>query len=283
MNTLTRRQWLKGAMAGIVSLQFGGCGIAGADSKRIPGMGVQLYSARKLMEQDVAKTLAMTAATGYHNVELAGLFNHSAKEFRNMLDNAGLRAPANHVPLAAMQENIAAVIDDAATLGNDYIVLPYLMPEQRKSLDDYKRVIELLNKTAELAKKAGMRMAYHNHDFEFQMLEGQKPYDLLLQQTDPDMVFFEMDLYWVKKAQHDPIALIKANPGRFLLWHLKDMAEDGSFANVGAGIMDFQSLFDVADVSGLEYGFVEHDTTSNPEETFREAWQTLHSLNPPRV
>ena len=127
-----------------------------------------------------------------------------------------------------------------------------------------------MNGWAAACKQAGMRFAYHNHDFEFMPLEGEVPYDIILRQTDPETVFLELDLYWASKAGQDPVTLFENNPGRFPLWHVKDMAADGSIADVGDGVIDFPRIFSVADQAGLEHAFIEHDNTTHPQATLRK-------------
>jgi len=177
-----------------------------------------------------------------------------------------------------MESNFDSVLETALILGSEFIILPWIVLEDRGSLDFYKRLVDKMNAWGESCQNVGLRFAYHNHDFEFQPLDGELPYDIILQGTDPDKVRLEMDLYWVTKAGKDPVELIRANPGRFPLWHVKDMASDGSIANVGEGVIDFQRIFAVAGQAGLELGYIEHDTTEDPEATIRKGLQAVKSL-----
>lgn len=242
------------------------------------GVGVQLYTLRDLMAKDVVTTLQGVAAAGFTEVELAGHYGHSPSVLRRMLDSEGLAAPATHSLLDALNQDFEAVLDAAMVLGNRYIVLPYLFDHQRNSIDDYKRLAERMNHWGELCKKAGICFAYHNHDFEFMPLEV--PYDIILQQTDPQTVFLELDLYWAVKAGQDPLALFEHNPGRFPLWHLKDMAADGSIADVGDGVIDFQRIFRAARQAGLQHGFIEHDNTANPLATIHRGLVAVNHIMP---
>ncbi|BFM07942.1 sugar phosphate isomerase/epimerase family protein [Halioxenophilus aromaticivorans] len=283
MQELSRRQWLKlaaGATAGACALASP-LRLLAQSGNRGPSFGVQLYTARALMEKNVAKTLAKTAKTGFKEVELAGLFDNAPKEFKKMLDDAGLTAPSSHIPLQGFEKDFGKTLESALTLGNKYIVLPYIMPEQRQSFDIYKHVADLLNTCGEQAKQAGITVAYHNHDFEFEQLAEGQPMAFLLNNTDKDLVQFELDLYWASKVNQDPVAIFKQHPGRFPLWHVKDMAKDGSIANVGEGTIDFQRIFDAANVAGLRHGFIEHDSTKKPIATFKRGYKTLQTLQLP--
>jgi sugar phosphate isomerase/epimerase len=156
-------------------------------------------------------------------------------------------------------------VDDAATLGQKYMVCAYLFPDERK-MDDYKRHIDLFNKSAETCKAAGIQFAYHNHDFEFKEMDGKLPYDMILSGTDPKLVKMELDLYWASYAGQDPVALFKKHPGRFPLWHVKDMAktEKREFSEVGEGSINFQRIFDAKKTAGLTHYFVEQDICKRP-------------------
>ena len=152
-------------------------------------------------------------------------------------------------------------VDDAAEVGIKYMVCAYLSSDERGNADRYKYLAEEFNKAAETCKKAGIQFCYHNHDFEFVQQDNIVPYDILLNETDKDLVKMEMDIYWVVKAGQDPIKLFEANPGRFPLWHLKDMeqAPPNSFTEVGNGSIDFKKIFAKANLAGLKYFFVEQD------------------------
>jgi len=269
-----RRSVLKGmAAAGLP-----GIGSVAADATTGHRIGVQLYTLRGLMQDDVAGTLALVAETGYEYVELAGLHGESPVGFRRLLDAAGLIAPSTHVALDAMREDFDAVLAAGDTLGNEYIVMPYLLEHQRQSIGDYYRLAEALNGWGARCLDGGMTLAYHNHDFEFETLDGEVPWDVLLAETDAALVRMQLDLYWVTKAGRDPLDVIAADPGRYPLWHVKDMAEDGRFADVGDGVIDFAAIFRQADVAGLDLAFVEHDAAQDPGRTIRRSLAHLRTL-----
>lgn len=241
--------------------------------------GLQLYTVRELMEKSVADTLKLAAGIGYQQVEFAGYFNESAKNIRSLLDGEGLTAPSAHISLEQLQQNLDQVIEDALIVGHQYLVLPYLLEAQRgQEIGAYQRLAADLNKFGERAKQAGLHMAYHNHDFEFDKVTGGIPYDTLLGETDPALVSMELDLYWTVKAGLDPIALFKKHPGRFALWHVKDMDTAGNFADVGKGVIDFKSIFAHRAIAGVKHFFVERDQTENKIATISQGFQALSGL-----
>jgi sugar phosphate isomerase/epimerase len=148
-------------------------------------------------------------------------------------------------------------------------------------MDDYKKHAQLFNQAAEVCKKSGIQFGYHNHDFEFVTLEGQTPYDFLLKETDPKLVQMELDLYWISFAGKDPVAYFKKHPGRFPLWHVKDMEKSGerSFTEVGNGSINFQRLFDAKKTAGLKHFFVEQDVSKRtPLESIEISIQNVKKL-----
>ncbi|WP_158681639.1 sugar phosphate isomerase/epimerase family protein [Microbulbifer pacificus] len=240
--------------------------------------GVQLYTLRNQMQESVDQTLTRVAAAGYRQVEFAGFYDHSAREIRTLLDNHGLTAPASHFPLEAMEADFAAVIEQAKTLGSRYIVLAWL-EQSRRSAADYRRLVEGLNDWGRQARAAGLRLAYHNHDFEFESTSDQGdgfiPYQLLLDNTDPQLVYFEMDLYWMHRAGQEPEHYFSRYPGRFPLWHLKDADTEGGMADVGQGVIDFPALLAHAKQAGLEYAFVERDDAAAPYDSIQRSLRTI--------
>ena len=227
--------------------------------RRLGNIGIQLYTVRDQMAVDVPGTLQRLAEIGYREVEFAGYFDHSPEEIRLFLDDLGLSSPSAHTSLQTLRETPEQLIEAALTIGHEYLVLGWLRPEERTSLDDYRRHAELINSFAEQCHVAGLRFAYHNHDFEFENLDGMRPMDLLLAETDPSSMQVELDLYWIKRAGADPFAYFTKHPGRFPLCHVKDMAADGSFADVGSGEIDFAPLFAASELAGFQHYYVERD------------------------
>jgi len=238
-------------------------------------IGLQLYTVRDAMEKDPAGTLAKVAQIGYTSVEGATytgsekFYGMDAVTFTKLLKDNGLFMPSSHYRLgedsADMKGTIlndwSKAVDDAASVGIKYMVCAWLSPTERGKIEHYKKIGGDLNKAGEICKKAGIQLCYHNHDFEFIQEDGKYPYEALLANTDKDLVKMEMDMYWVTKANQDPIALINEHPGRFPLWHLKDMDNTPKhmFTEVGNGTIDFKKIFKHADKAGLKYFFVEQD------------------------
>lgn len=249
-----------------------------ADEHKIEKIGVQLYSVRDAMKSDVAGTLAKVAQIGYREVEFAGLFGHSPQEVRAMLDKDGLTAPSAHVPYETIQTGWDKAIEDAKTLGQSYIVCPWVDDALLKKPDAWKQLAATLNRAGEVSKKAGLQLAYHNHSKEFVMVDGKLAYDILLDNTDPNLVQMEMDLYWITKGGQDPLKYFGRYPGRFPLVHVKDMAKDGSFADVGSGTMDFKKIFAQSEKAGIKHYFVEHDEPKSPFEDIRQSFEYLQQL-----
>lgn len=236
--------------------------------------GVQLYTLRNQMQESVAKTLTRVAEAGYRQVEFAGLYGHSAAEVRSQLERNGLSAPASHFPLEVMEADFAAVIEQAKALGSRYIVLAWL-DQSRRSAADYRELVQNLNDWGTQAGDAGLRLAYHNHDFEFETVGGFIPYQLLLDGTDPALVYFEMDLYWMHKAGQQPEHYFRRYPGRFPLWHLKDADAQGAMEDVGQGVIDFPGLLGHAKQAGLEYAFVERDDAAAPYDSIHRSMRAV--------
>jgi sugar phosphate isomerase/epimerase len=244
-------------------------------------IGLQLYTVRDAMQKDPSGTLAKVAQIGYNSVEAAtytgteNFYGMDAKTFADVLKKNGLIIPSSHYRLGEDQDNGKDVmgtllhdwnkaVDDAKTVGAEYMVCAWLSPAERGNIDHYKKLAEDLNKAGEVCKKAGIQLCYHNHDFEFIADNNQLPYNILLTNTDKNLVKFEVDLYWITKAGHDPVELFKAHAGRFPLWHVKDMdnTSEHSFTEVGNGTIDFKKIFKYADTAGMKYFFVEQDKTS---------------------
>jgi sugar phosphate isomerase/epimerase len=243
-------------------------------------VGLQLYTLRDMMAVSVPATLKLVSAVGYKEVETAGYFEHSPQEFRKMLDGEGLTSPSAHIRLDLFDNSLNQVIDTAKEMGHEYVVIPYLTVEQRGSgIDVYKKLAENCNVYGEACKKAGLKLAYHNHDFEFEIRDGQLPYDVLLQDVDADLMAMEMDLYWMAKAKQDPLAYFKRHPGRFKLWHVKDMDKQGEFADVGTGVIDFPTIFAHAKQAGVEHKVVERDMTDNIVKTIQQGYKAVSALS----
>lgn len=256
-------------------------GASGAPAQRrstsMKPVGIQLYTVRRLMNNAPADTLTALAEIGYREVQLAGLYGKTAREFRGLLDAAGLSAPSSHIGLAPLRTQLERTLDDAEVLGHRWIIVPWLDQKDR-TLDALKGVCDEFNLIAEAVQKRGMRFGYHNHDFEFTPIDGVLPFDLMLERTDPKLVFFELDLFWLRKGGRDPLDLFTKYPGRFPSLHVKDMTADGRMVNVGEGVIDFARIFAQAQRAGIEHYFVEHDNPEQPLQDVAASFKGVQAL-----
>lgn len=260
-------------------------------------IGIQIYTLRNEIEKDgLEVTMEKVAAKGYKWIEPFGyegrkFLGKTPQEFKKMLNDLGMSAPSVHSVTEvsssggkeAILDQMKTTAEDAIAIGSKYLVWAFLKPEDRTSMDDYKRHIETWNKFGEVCKEAGIQFAYHNHDFEFIEFDGIKPYDVIMKETDADLVKFELDLYWIIKGGYDPVEYFKKDPGRFHLWHVKDMyPEDDHFAPVGKGKIDFKKIFEARETSGMKYFFVEQDETRegvSPFDTIEISWNYLNDAD----
>jgi sugar phosphate isomerase/epimerase len=248
-----------------------------------PAIGLQLYTVRDFMAKDPAGTLGKVAQIGYNSLEGATynsgvekFYGMDAKTFAALLKSNGLIMRSCHyrygedskgATLTNGQFNGTILhdwdkaVEDAHALGLKYMICAWLSEPERGTLDHYKQMAANFNIAGEKCSKAGIQFCHHNHDFEFAAQDGKYPYDILLNETDPKLVKMELDLYWATKAGQDPVKIFEAHPGRFPLWHLKDMDNTPAhaFTEVGNGTIDFKTIFTHKDTAGMKYWFVEQD------------------------
>jgi sugar phosphate isomerase/epimerase len=260
---------------------LGGAALAGVrpPARGLRRIGLQLYTVRTQLAQDFAGTLARVAAIGYREVEFAGYFGKDPRDIRSLLDRHGLVAPAAHVQSIAPAEWRAS-LDAANLIGHRYVVVAWLPAELRRTLDDFRRLAQTLNRMAAEARAAGLRFAYHNHDYEFVPTEGRVPFDVLLAETAPQLVEIEMDLYWITKGGQDPLAYFARYPGRFPMVHVKDSMgpPDHRMVDVGAGTIDFRTIFAHSAQAGIRHYFVEHDQPPDGFASIRASYEYLRRL-----
>ncbi len=240
-----------------------------ASSKKT--IGIQLYSVRDEIKTGLPAVLAKLASMGYQNIEMFGYnsgsyFGNNMQAVADLLKQNNLTSTSAHVGIADFlykgnDDVWKKAVDDAAVIGNEYLVVPYLDAEFRKTTEDYKKIAARLNTAATICKSNGLKFAYHNHAFEFDKLGNTTGYNILLNETDASMVKMELDLFWVKNAGYDPIAMFNANPGRFVMWHVKDMDKNNKDkqTEIGNGSIDFKAIFNKQKKSGLEHFFVEQE------------------------
>jgi sugar phosphate isomerase/epimerase len=275
---------LGAAAAGLGTAALGtavGCRRDAAGRRRaLAPIGAQLYTVRAEMERDFDGALQQVRRIGYDEVEFAGYFGRSPRQVRDALARHGLAAPAAHVGLADMESKWNRTLAAASAIGHAWLVLPWIDAERRRTLEDWRRLAALLSRAGEAARAAGIRVAYHNHDYEFAPLAGTLPFDLLLAETAPGLVAFELDVYWMVKAGGDPVAWLESHPARFELLHLKDTAgpPDHAMMDVGSGLIGWPRLLSAARAAGVSHMFVEHDEPADAVASLRSSYAYLRSV-----
>ena len=208
-------------------------------------IGIQMYTVRDQLTADFEGTVEKIAQIGYKNLEFAGYYNRTPEQVRALLDRLQIVSRSSHIGAQLMRQDPAAQIRIAKTIGQDYITLPSYN-FGREGLVGWRKGVAEFNQWGAMCRDAGIKLAYHNHAAEFAPLEGTTGYDVLVKETDPKLVDFELDLYWAKFADQDPVALFAKYPGRFAMWHVKDMVVTGTqkgMTPVGKGTIDFKSIF----------------------------------------
>jgi len=287
------------------------------EKKETRAIGLQLYTLGNLMTTDPKGTLQKLAAIGYKELESAGsqkgnFYGYTPKEFAAMVKDAGMHWRSAHVggapfspeqimkvanPKTAedsariqkmieqfkngpktlnLKDNHQELADDAAEGGLSYLVCSSIPVS---TLDEIKTAVDVFSKAGEACKKNGVQFAYHNHTTEFDEVEGHRPFDYILNNTDKDLVKMELDLAWATKAKQDPVELFKLHPGRYPLWHVKDLDKDTMKpAEVGTGIVDFKRIFANSKESGMKYFFVEQDQATQPLENVTGSYNYLKKM-----
>ena len=232
-------------------------------------IALQLYTVRSETAKDFAGTLRHVADIGYTAVELAGYGGLSVADVRAALDANGLRAPSAHIPIGSFETRLEETLAEATALGCNYVVVPFLPPD-RRDREQAAGVVALLNRAGAAARAAGLVLAYHNHAFEYEPRDGdtgETLLDFLLANTDPDLVAFELDVFWTKVAGADPVSELSRLRGRVPLLHLKDYTggtSAESAAPVGTGTLPWPEIVVAANAAGVVWGIVEQDHPRNP-------------------
>jgi len=266
---MKRRNFIQNVSMGTAALYANKLFTGLADSK---SLAVQLYTVREAVAKNLEGTLQQLAELGYKNIELYGyngtFFGKTVNEFKTILANTGIKVLSSHHTTGIARKSKGTLtdgwdqaIEDIHSLGADYMVCAFLSPDERTP-EIYKSLPAMFEKAATATKTAGIQFAYHNHDFEFEKFDDTLVYDFLLKNTSPDLVKMEMDLYWISKAGYDPVQYFEKYPGRFHMWHVKDMeAGTKAITEVGNGTIDFDRIFKARKKAGLKYWFVEQDTS----------------------
>ena len=234
-------------------------------TKKLP-VALQLYTVRDKTAQDFAGTVRQVAQMGYNSVEFAGTGGLSAPALKALLDELNLKAVGPHLAIDLLTGELEAQLDYFAELGAPYITCPYL-PEPYRAPEQFAETCALFNRIGQTCQSRGMQFCYHNHAFEFEARIGDKTlFDALYDNTNPELVKGEVDVYWVQFAGHDPAETIAARPGRFPLIHLKDMTagDEPTFAEVGEGIIDMHAIFAASQANGATWYIVEQDRCQRP-------------------
>ena len=246
-------------------------------------LSVQLYTLRDLGAEDFIRTVQQVAGMGYAGVELAGYGNlKSADEVKRVLDDLGLVVSGSHASIESLEDDLSAVLDDQAVLGNRHLICPWMPEARRKDASGWKAVAASLDRIGKSCASRGIDFAYHNHAFEFQQFEGKAGLDILFENCDPKFVKAELDVYWIRHAGIDPVDYISKLGARTILLHLKDIAagEEKRFAPVGTGILDFPAILKAGQSAGVRWGVVEQDKTyeTPPLDAIRTSIENLKAL-----
>lgn len=274
--------------AGAALLPYLGCA-ATAQTKKF---GIQLYSLRDEFPKGVENVIAQIAKAGYSYVEgygfsdKNGYFGLSPEKFKELLDQYNLTSPSSHFDFGGWEKTqddtiLKSYIASAKVLGQNYITIPHINPQIFKSVETSKAFAQKVVRASKIVKDAGLKLAYHNHDIEFFDLNGTNGYDILLQETDPALVDFEMDLYWMFRANKNPLKYFKDHAGRFTMWHVKDMRKSDKTLNteVGNGLIDFKPIFEQAKLAGLKYPLVEQENFEiNPFESITKSAAVMNKI-----
>ncbi|MGH7594571.1 MAG: sugar phosphate isomerase/epimerase family protein [Gemmatimonadales bacterium] len=243
-------------------------------------IGVQLYTLRDLMQLSVERTLSQVAAIGYKEVEFAGYFNRPPRAIKQLLDDNGLASPSAHIGLDALRGPWNRTLSDAAEIGHKWLVIASINDADRNSSEAIRRTADLIHKAADDATFYKIKLAYHNHEVEFQLVGGKRMFDQLLQLTKPGELQVEMDLYWITKAGGDPLAYFKQWPGRFPMVHVKDAGPPPEYQmeDVGQGTIKWAEIFAQRKEAGIKHYFVEHDSPADPITSITASYKYLRAL-----
>jgi sugar phosphate isomerase/epimerase len=306
-------------MASVISIT--GLNNVWTSANLINKVGVQLFSIPKLLSTDFEAALSLLQEIGFKEVEMygpysfstelakkywssvsnqlgfegSGFFGKSSKAIAEAFKAHGLNVVSMHTDLDTLQNNMSELAAAAHEVGAKYVVLPAIPEDHRKTVDDYKKTAEAFNKIGAEANKNGIRFAYHNHGYGLQLMNGVLPLDIILNGTDPKLVFLEMDLYWTTAGGANPIELLKKHSGRYKMMHVKDMKEkvhfsgDGGDASqwialfpymssAGDGILDLNNILKVAKENGMDHFFVEQDMVLHPEIALKRSYNYIKSI-----
>lgn len=243
-------------------------------------VGLQLYTLREETANDFRGTLEKVAGLGYRAVEFAGYGDIPAKEMKSLLDGLGLEAVSSHVGMHLLESELEKQIEYSLEIGAKYIMVPWIDVNQLKG-EQYPAFVAKLKQIGEECNRHGLQLGYHNHDFEFELVDGEPILDRLFRDVPDSLLQAELDLYWVTKAGYDPKSYVLKYKDRCPVLHVKDMTKDERkfFAEVGQGSIDFKAIFDIAEEAGVRYYIVEQDACERPPlESVRMSIEYLKSI-----
>jgi len=252
-----------------------------ANREHMP-FGLQLYTLRHVIGDDPRGVISQVADFGYKQIEsyegpLGMFWGMGNRDFKSFLDDLGITMISSH---ANVFDDLERKVNELAEIGVEYIVSPWIGPQD--SLDDYRAIAEQFNQVGEIANNSGLKFAYHNHAYTFEEQEGELPQDILMGNTDPDLVEYQLDIYWVAIAGEDPAAWFRRYPNRFTTCHVKDLAngDDPESTILGTGTIDYPSLLPVAKENGMKYFIVEQEayTNTTPLDAVRENAEYMRNL-----
>lgn len=243
-------------------------------------LGLQLYTVRDALGKDFAGTLRQVAGFGYQEVELYdALYERNAREMRRALDRAGLAAPGGHFAFERLERDLERVIADAKALGHRFVIVPSI-DDARRTPEGYADLAARFTRIGRALRQRGLRLGYHNHEYDVRPLEGGRSgLEILLDETPPGVFVYELDLYWARAGGADIPSLFRRYRGRFRLVHVKDMAADGSQTDVGAGTTDWAAILKAARRAGVRHWFIEIDDSKDPLAFARVSHRYLRKVS----
>ena len=318
---MKRRKFIQNTALATTATLFTSCQLF-SNKMKTQSYGVQLFSLPNLLENDFEGGIALLAQMGYKEIELfgpyafsapsyisfwksitpmlgfsgSGFFGKTSKEVKAILKANDIKITAAHSDLESLRTRMSELGQAGHDHGFEYVVLPAIPEEERVTIDDYKRIADEFNVIGENAKKQGLKFAYHNHGYGLKEVNGVIPMDLILQRTDPKLVFFEMDIFWTIAGGADPISYFEGHPNRFRLMHIKDMSKIVHFSgdggnpdqwmelfpymrSAGEGVIDLPGIISSAKKNGVKHFYVEQDRVDHPEIALKESLLYLNSLN----
>lgn len=242
-------------------------------------VGLQFWSINEAAGKDLLGTIEKVAAMGYSGAQFAGFGDHTAEDVKAKMDEVGIKAAGAHVQLEQLENELEETLTFHETIGNDLIIIPFLGEERRKSKEDYEKIAGILKDLGEKLSKRGFTLAYHNHDFEFDVFDGETGFDIIFGNTDPNHVKMELDCYWAAYAGHDPLEVIGKYADRVVSLHIKDKKGEGDqqvSTELGTGTLPLAEYVNKGKEVGAKWFVVEQEFfTKDPLESATENAKVL--------